>query len=961
MLSRKNLIYRSTGKIIAVTALVIFAGFNDCSKVHFNSQDNALIDMSTPNGTISINNGAPYTRTTAVQLQLNSAGSSEMYITNTAGCASGGQWQPYSSSSPWTLGAVNQTDTVYAEFRNKNLTTSPCVQASILHDDIPPTVVVDTGAPAITNVNNVNVLFHATDSGSGVDQLLCILPGQSALVPCAGAYAGNSLTDGRYILQIAASDKAGNVSAPLPQPFMVDTTPPVITLNSTPPTLTGSTTGAFTFTAMDNLSGVQGTFCSIDQSAFAACVSGQTYTNLSNGKHHFAVHAVDNAGNASKDVTYDWTVDTSAPTVYFTQTPKRFTNVPTATFGFAGKDDMGNPLTVFQCSLNGAGFATCTSPVALAGLTEGNNTFTVRGENALGVYSGNLSYTWLVDLTPPVVKITSGPNPLTNQTNATFIFTASDALSGIATVDCTLDGGTPTNCATLTQTYPSLTGDMQHTFTVTAVDTAGNVTQSAPYVWNVDTATPTLQIVAKPPTLSPSSSAAFQLLGTDPYDPTDSVTYKCRLDGASILTTCSSTPNYAGLTDGPHTFSAQAEDGAGNFSAIQTYTWTVETAGPQITIKPPTPPLNDTTPGTLSYTITDPYSTVTTATCTLDKTNITPCAVSGETVQLPILTSGSHTFTVTATNAAGFTSTQTDTFTVSHTVLTYPSIGSVAAVAYEDMYGSGSPDYDYNDFMADFQVTEKVNASNQITDIYLDFYPRTAGAGYDHEFVLALNGTVTTPANNTSSMPTTKALFSGAANIDITYYDSSGNVVSQQAPTAYNNQDVVVFSSTHGAFGQTSGQINTPLPTNYVAGSGTPSNYIKATENARIHLALANPAANPVPANGQFDVSTLRMVLHVKNTNENIDIVNVDPSFYTSAGYPWGFIIPANWQWMQEAVKIDNGYPNFAAYRQYLNGTNPSCASTPSCINWFNYPVTGSAANTTVYPQIPFTPFMPAP
>src|ERR1019366_5116641 len=103
------------------------------------------------------------------------------------------------------------------------------------------------------------------------------------------------------------------------------------------------------------------------------------------------------------------------------------------------------------------------------------------------------------------------------------------------------------------------------------------------------------------------------------------------------------------------------------------------------------------------------------------------------------------------------------------------------------------------------------------------------------------------------------------------------------------------------------------------------------------------------------------MVLHVKNTNENVDIINDVPTNVTNTGSPWGFIIPTDWQWMQEGVNINSGYPKFAAYQQYLIGQNQSCPTTTDCLNWFKYPVTGASATTTLYPSIPFTPIMPVP
>ncbi len=289
-------------------------------------------------------------------------------------------------------------------------------------------------------------------------------------------------------------------------------------------------------------------------------------------------------------------------------------------------------------------------------------------------------------------------------------------------------------------------------------------------------------------------------------------------------------------------------------------------------------------------------------------------------------------------------------------------LSTINAVAWEDLYyppgttPSVYPDYDYNDFLTEFEIQEKtetIGTQQYITDIYIDFYPRAVGAGDDHQLLLSLTGQVTTAAANSSLLPTTAPMFSGSAQVTLTYYDANGNVTGQPTSFPY-NQDIVVYQSTHEAFGVQSGLIDTRLPSGYT--SGVPSNYIYAQQNARIHITLEDPEMNPVPTNGLFDSSKFRVVLHNLATNYNEDIINVDPQNFDMNGYPWGFIIPTDWQWMQEGVKIDNGYPLLSQYRQYLLGQNPNPAA--NVLNWFNYPAQ-DPNNKILYPKIPFQPFLP--
>lgn len=89
-----------------------------------------------------------------------------------------------------------------------------------------------------------------------------------------------------------------------------------------------------------------------------------------------------------------------------------------------------------------------------------------------------------VDTLPPSVNLFSTPASPTNSKSATFAFTAIDGDDSQSplTVLCSLDGGQPAPC-TSPATYSSLHSG-SHTFTVTAVDRAGN-SSSTTYTWRI--------------------------------------------------------------------------------------------------------------------------------------------------------------------------------------------------------------------------------------------------------------------------------------------------------------------------------------------------------------------------------------------------------------------------------------------------------------------------------------------
>jgi len=83
--------------------------------------------------TVSIDAGASITSATAVTLTLASTTANQMYVTNTAGCESGGTWESFNTSKPWTLGQTDGIATVYVKFKDASGNESGCVNDTITH------------------------------------------------------------------------------------------------------------------------------------------------------------------------------------------------------------------------------------------------------------------------------------------------------------------------------------------------------------------------------------------------------------------------------------------------------------------------------------------------------------------------------------------------------------------------------------------------------------------------------------------------------------------------------------------------------------------------------------------------------------------------------------------------------------------------------------------------------------
>ncbi|MBV8080793.1 MAG: PASTA domain-containing protein, partial [Actinobacteria bacterium] len=191
------------------------------------------------------------------------------------------------------------------------------------------------------------------------------------------------------------------------------------------------------------------------------------------------------------------------------------------------------------------------------------------------------------DTTAPGVAFDSPTaSAYTNQSTLHFTFhatrssTSSTTESG-DTFQCAIDGGSYSAC-TSPYTTPSL-ADGAHVLHVKATDSSSNTSSAATSVtMTIDTVPPVVTLDTTPanPT-NVNNHAVFTFHSTDANN--SSVTFQCKLDGGSFSACTSGVDLATGtLSDGSHTATIQATDGAGNTSS-QTYTWTVDTVAPTIT------------------------------------------------------------------------------------------------------------------------------------------------------------------------------------------------------------------------------------------------------------------------------------------------------------------------------------------------------------------------------------------
>ncbi len=180
------------------------------------------------------------------------------------------------------------------------------------------------------------------------------------------------------------------------------------------------------------------------------------------------------------------------PDTMLTSAPASLTNLPSASFSFTSSD----PGATFECSLDGAGYASCTSPAAFTGLADGMHTFSVRAIGPGGPDPTPATAAWTIDTQAPIATITSGPsNGGTSGSSVSFTYTTATGGAGV-TFACELDSVGYAPCSAGGVSYGGLVDGSTHVFSVEATDAAGNTSAPVSVSFTVDLNGPTVTITS---------------------------------------------------------------------------------------------------------------------------------------------------------------------------------------------------------------------------------------------------------------------------------------------------------------------------------------------------------------------------------------------------------------------------------------------------------------------------------
>lgn len=291
------------------------------------------------------------------------------------------------------------------------------------------------------------------------------------------------VSGGTYEVHLRSEDKAGLTTTATNAPFVfrADLEPPVLQITQEPLALSENTSTTFEFSVNDDLSGMSSVECRWDSESFATCVSPVVRSSLTEGSHSFDIKATDKVGNVTS-FRKDFLVDISSPTVHLTQVPLAFSSSSTAHIEFNASDVGPAGLDHIECQLDGSAWGNCFSPLDYIGLSAGSHQIKVRATDRLGHQSAEALHNWFIDLTAPIVTLTSTPADGSTITSASVSFTATDDETSLVAVECQWNGGAWSSCSS-----PSSRSGLSaglNTVSVRATNQAG-LTSSQDYSWNI--------------------------------------------------------------------------------------------------------------------------------------------------------------------------------------------------------------------------------------------------------------------------------------------------------------------------------------------------------------------------------------------------------------------------------------------------------------------------------------------
>lgn len=397
---------------------------------------------------------------------------------------------------------------------------------------------------------------------------------------------GVTLSPGVNTVEVTASDSSGNAGSSGIITVTLDKTAPVVTITSptdglqlgtTSITITGTVDDPSVTQVTLTLNGADSTI-TVTDGAFSAAET------LQEGSNTILVTASDAYNNEGTSSTVTVEVDTDKATVTIT-TPSTGLVTNAASLPVSGTVD-DPAITEATLRLNGASQTLTVSGGefgAIVTLSEGVNTIAVAATDELGNTGSSGVITATLDITAPTISLTS-PTP------GLFVNTASLTVSGtiddpsVTTATLTLNGADeilPVQARSFSRTVVLKHGD--NTISVSATDTAGNTGTTGTIAVTLDTDAPAVTVTS-PASGSTTNTSTVGVSGTVVDDPAIvEATLTLNGNSSTITVTDGAFSHSVTLVAGANTILVSATDGV-NTGNSGTVTVTLDTTAPVLTI-----------------------------------------------------------------------------------------------------------------------------------------------------------------------------------------------------------------------------------------------------------------------------------------------------------------------------------------------------------------------------------------
>jgi|GEM_PF-2017750 len=503
---------------------------------------------------LTINSGSTYTTSTSVTVNISgSEALDQMYVTNIAGCNSGGTWETYSASKSWILSQTNISTKVYAKVMDLAGNESPCASASIIHDNIPsaPPANLSLVSPSSSLSNQTNPMIRifgvtSADTISLHTDSTC----SSLSVKASGVSTGatidlqsSTLTiDGTYSFHAKSTDPAGNSSCSNAiVNYTLDVQPPeqpLLTINGGS-VITGTTSVILQLSASESP-----LFMYVTNNP--TCSSEGTWEPFSNSKNWTlgqinsltTVYAKvrDLAGNESScslaTITHD-NQYSPAPSSISLMSPASSPSTKTTPTIRVGGIQLGDTIslhtekTCSDATLKASEIASgSTIDLTTTVLSENSYQFYARAKNIRGFSICSFVYVdYMVDLTPPTVSILTPASTTTiNKYNYQFYNINGTCSENGRNVVLTITGQANKNILCSNRTWSSSLdmsaspeGIAAVSIKATHTDAAGNIPAEQSVIVTKDTIAPSSEsiTIAGGATYTQSSAVTLSLFATD--------------------------------------------------------------------------------------------------------------------------------------------------------------------------------------------------------------------------------------------------------------------------------------------------------------------------------------------------------------------------------------------------------------------------------------------------------------